>query len=198
MRKILLMLMVMSLSVFTLTGCSQEEEPAVEEPAVEEEMEEEDNEAEEPVIEEEEEDAVEGDIVDIASANEDFTTLVAALTKAELVEILQGDGPFTVFAPTNDAFDKLLMELDITADELLAHPDLEKVLTYHVVAGEVMSTDLEDGMEAATVNGQNLLVDLSYGVEINDSEVTTADIEATNGVIHVIDTVLVPDDFKLE
>jgi len=73
----------------------------------------------------------------------------------------KGDGPFTVFAPTNSAFEKLLTELDITADELLAQPDLAKVLTYHVVPGKVMAADLTDGMNAATVNGEELMFDLS-------------------------------------
>ncbi len=190
-RKILLLFMVMSLAVFALGACTQDEEPETEDPVVEEEdtMEEEDD---------TEEEAVGEDIVDIALVNEDFTTLVAALQEADLVETLQGEGPFTVFAPTNNAFDQLLMDLDITADELLAHPDLSKVLTYHVLEGEVMSTDLEDEMEAETINGQKVVVDLSDGVMINDANVTTADVEATNGVIHIIDTVLVPEDFKLE
>ncbi|HBW14263.1 MAG TPA: Nex18 symbiotically induced protein [Proteiniclasticum sp.] len=138
------------------------------------------------------------DIVDIAVGNPDFSILVAALQKAELVETLQGEGPFTVFAPTNAAFEKLLEALDISAEELLAQPDLAKVLTYHVVAGKVMSTDLTDGMKAATVNGEEITVDLSSGVKINDSTVTSADIEASNGVIHVIDTVLVPSNFTLQ
>lgn len=138
------------------------------------------------------------DIVDIAVGNPDFSILVAALQKAELVETLQGEGPFTVFAPTNAAFEKLLGALDISAEELLAQPDLAKVLTYHVVAGKVMSTDLTDGMKAATVNGEEITVDLSSGVKINDSTVTSADIEASNGLIHVIDTVLVPSNFTLQ
>ncbi len=142
--------------------------------------------------------AAQGDIVDIASGNKDFSILVAALQKAELVETLQGKGPFTVFAPTDAAFADLLKALDVTAEELLAQPDLAKVLTYHVVSGKVMSTDLTDGMEPATVNGQTLKIDLKDGVKINDSKVTTADIEATNGVIHVIDKVLVPANFKLQ
>ena len=137
------------------------------------------------------------DIVETALGNEDFSILVSALQKAELVDTLKGEGPFTVFAPTNAAFEKLLKELDITSEELLAHPDLEKVLTYHVVSGEVKSTDLEDKMEADTVNGQKLKVDLTDGVMVNDAKVTKADIEAKNGVIHLIDKVLVPDDFKL-
>lgn len=142
--------------------------------------------------------AAEGDIVDIASGNKDFSILVAALQKAELVETLQGKGPFTVFAPTNAAFENLLKALDITAEQLLAQPDLAKVLTYHVVAGSVMSTDLKDGTEAPTVNGENIKIDLKDGVKINDANVVTADLKATNGVIHVIDKILVPANFKLQ
>ena len=142
--------------------------------------------------------AAEGDIVDVASGNKDFSILVAALQKAELVSALQGEGPFTVFAPTDAAFTKLLGELNITADQLLNHPQLAEVLTYHVVSGKVMSTDLSDGMEAATLKGDKIKVDLKDGVKINMSTVTTADVPATNGVIHIIDTVLVPADFKLD
>lgn len=142
--------------------------------------------------------AAEGDIVDIAVSNGSFTVLVAALQEAELVGALQGDGPFTVFAPTDEAFTSLLTALDITASDLLAHPDLSKVLLYHVVSGKVMSTDLSDGMTAPTLNGQSIEVDLDMGVMINKSNVVIADIEASNGVIHVIDQVLVPDDFVLE
>lgn len=142
--------------------------------------------------------AAEGDIVDVASKNSDFSTLLAAVKEADLVEALQGEGPFTVFAPTNAAFEKLLGELDITAEELLAHPQLKDVLLYHVVSGKVMSTDLTDGMTAETLETGSLTVDLSDGVKINDSTFTTPDIEATNGVIHVIDTVLVPESFQLE
>lgn len=138
------------------------------------------------------------DVVGIALGNPDFSILISALQKAELVETLQGDGPFTVFAPTNAAFEKLLAELDITADELLAQPDLAKVLTYHVVSGNVMAADLTDGMEAATVNGQELMFDLSGDPMVNQSMITQTDIEATNGVVHVIDSVLVPSDFMLQ
>lgn len=186
MRKFLLLLMLASLVVFTLVGCTQNEEPTTEAPAVETPA------VETPAAE------TGKDIVDIALGNEDFSILVAALQEAKLVETLQGEGPFTVFAPTNAAFEQLLMDLNITAEELLAQPDLAKVLTYHVVAGKVMSADLVDGMEVDTVNGQKITVNLSDGVMINDATVTTADIEATNGVIHVIDKVLVPDDFKLQ
>lgn len=137
-------------------------------------------------------------IVETAVGNPDFSILVSALQKADLVDTLSGEGPFTVFAPTNDAFAALLAALDITAEELLAQPDLAKVLTYHVVAGKVMSTDLTDGLEADTVNGEALVFDLSDGVKVNDSTVVSADIEATNGVIHVIDSVLVPENFTLQ
>jgi transforming growth factor-beta-induced protein len=142
--------------------------------------------------------AAEGDIVDIAAGNEAFSILVAALTEADLVGALQGDGPFTVFAPTDQAFADLLEALDISAADLLAHPDLSKVLLYHVVSGKVMSTDLSDGLMAPTLNGESITVDLSDGVKIDSSSVTTADIEATNGVIHIIDTVLVPTNFTLD
>lgn len=141
--------------------------------------------------------SAEGDIVYIASGNEAFSVLVAALQEAELVTALQGEGPFTVFAPTDDAFVKLLGALDITAEQLLAHPQLSEVLLYHVVSGKVMSTDLSDDMVAKTLQGEDLMVDLSDGVKINESLVTSADLEATNGVIHVIDTVLVPESFEL-
>lgn len=131
-------------------------------------------------------------IVEIAAADEDFSILVQALEKAELVETLKGDGPFTVFAPTNEAFQALLKELDITAEELLEREDLKDILLYHVVPGKVMSSDLEDGMMPETVQGSTLKVDLSDAVMINDSKVTTGDVEASNGVIHVIDKVLLP------
>jgi LPXTG-motif cell wall-anchored protein len=142
--------------------------------------------------------AEDGTVVDIAVNDGSFTTLVAALQKAELVEALSGEGPFTVFAPTDDAFADLLAQLDITAEDLLNHPQLSDVLLYHVVSGKVMSTDLSEGLEAPTLKGDNIMVSLEGGVFINDSEVVTADIEGSNGVIHVIDQVLVPGDFVLE
>ncbi len=138
------------------------------------------------------------DIVGIALGNPDFSILVSALQKAGLVETLQGEGPFTVFAPTNTAFENLLKELDITAEELLAQPDLDKVLTYHVISGKVMASDLTDGLKAATVNGEELVFDLSGDPMVNQSKITSTDIEATNGVVHVIDKVLVPSNFKLQ
>jgi uncharacterized surface protein with fasciclin (FAS1) repeats len=133
-----------------------------------------------------------GTIVDVAVANGSFNTLVAAVTAAGLAETLSGEGPYTVFAPTDDAFaalpeglvDCLLLEENI--DPLTA------ILTYHVVDGAVMSTDLTDG-PVPTLQGEEITVDLTDGVTLNESvTVAAADVEASNGVIHVIDGVLVP------
>ncbi len=133
-----------------------------------------------------------GTIVDVAVANGSFNTLVAAVTAADLVDTLSGEGPFTVFAPTDDAFaalpeglvDCLLLEENVDA--------LSAILTYHVVGGSVMSTDLTDG-PVATVQGEEITVDLTDGVTLNGNvTVAAADVEASNGVIHVIDGVLVP------
>ena len=130
------------------------------------------------------------DIVGTAAAAGSFTTLLAAAEAAGLVEALQADGPLTVFAPTDDAFAALP---EGTVEGLLADTEaLTAVLTYHVVSGAVMSGDLSDGMTAATLNGADITVSLGEGVMINDANVVAADIEATNGVIHVIDSVLLP------
>ncbi|CAM4314818.1 fasciclin domain-containing protein [Lacicoccus alkaliphilus] len=139
-----------------------------------------------------------GTIVDVAAGNEDFSILVAALQQAELVETLQGEGPYTVFAPTNEAFAQLLSDLDITQEELLAQPDLANVLLYHVIEGEVFAGDLEDGLEASTVNGESVTFDLSGDPMVNESNIVDTDIEASNGVIHVVDSVLVPSNFTLQ
>jgi len=141
--------------------------------------------------------AAEADIVDTANSAGSFTVLLAALDKAGLRDTLKGAGPFTVFAPTDAAFTALLGELNITAEQLLNHPDLPKVLLYHVVAGKVMSTDLSNGLKAATIQGETVMADLTAGVKINDAKVTTADVVASNGVIHIIDKVLVPKAFVL-
>lgn len=130
------------------------------------------------------------DIVDTAVSAGTFTTLVAAVEAAGLVDTLKGEGPFTVFAPTDEAFAALP---EGTVEALLADPEaLAKILTYHVIAGKVMSTDLTNGMMAATVNGAELTIMTEGGVMVNDANVTAADIEASNGVIHVIDKVLIP------
>lgn len=138
-------------------------------------------------------------VVDVALSSDDYSILVQALTKANLVGALKEKGPFTVFAPTNAAFSALLEKLDITADQLLAHPDLAKVLTYHVVSGKVMSTDITDGLVAETLNkGQKLTFTLGSLIINGIVNVTAADTQALNGVVHVIDTVLVPDNFVLD
>ena len=130
------------------------------------------------------------DIVDTAVAAGSFTTLVAAVQAAGLVDTLKGAGPFTVFAPTDDAFAKLPAG---TVEGLLNDiPTLTKILTYHVVPGAVMSTDITGPMSPATVEGSTLSIDPSHGVKVNNATVVTPDIKVDNGVIHVIDTVLIP------
>jgi uncharacterized surface protein with fasciclin (FAS1) repeats len=133
------------------------------------------------------------DIVDTAVEAGNFTTLVAAVEAADLVETLKSEGPFTVFAPTDDAFAALP---EGTVEELLMPENkdqLTSILTYHVVPGKVMSTDLSDDMEAETVQGDTVTIDLDDGVMVDGANVTTADIETSNGVIHVIDAVIMPD-----
>jgi uncharacterized surface protein with fasciclin (FAS1) repeats len=131
-------------------------------------------------------------IVDIAAGNPDFSTLVAAVKAAGLVETLSGEGPFTVFAPTNEAFAKLP---EGKVSSLLADiPALKNILTYHVVSGKVMASDVVGLKSAATVQGTEVNINVVDGsVKLNDSATVTAtDIEASNGVVHVIDTVLIP------
>ena len=133
-------------------------------------------------------------IVETAQDAGDFSTLLAAAEAAGLVETLTGEGPFTVFAPTDAAFEALP---EGTVDELLMEENQEQlsnILLYHVVPGAVMSGDLSDGMEAETVSGGTLTISTTDGVMVNDATVTTPDIEASNGVIHVIDTVLLPPE----
>ena len=137
-----------------------------------------------------------GDIVAVASSTEGFSVLVKALTAAGLVETLQGAGPFTVFAPTDAAFAALPAGL---LEKLLLPENkavLASILTYHVVSGKVMSTDVMAG-DVASVEGSNLKLATDMGVMVNDAKVTQADIEASNGVIHVIDKVLVPPTVDL-
>ncbi len=131
-------------------------------------------------------------IVQIASGNKDFSTLVAAVVAAGLAETLSGYGPFTVFAPTNEAFAKLPAG---TVQELIKPENKERlaaILTYHVVAGKALSSDLSDGQLIKTVNGQEVTVSIGDNVKVNGAVVTTADLEASNGVIHVIDSVIMP------
>ncbi len=132
-------------------------------------------------------------IVGVAAGNPDFSTLVAAVEAAGLAETLSGPGPFTVFAPTNEAFDDLPAGL---VDALLLPENKEvltQILTYHVVEGEVLSTDIQPG-EVPTVEGSDLTIRVQADgdVKVNRADVEAVDVEASNGVIHVIDEVLVP------
>mgnify|MGYP000142920568 CR=1 FL=1 len=142
--------------------------------------------------------AATNDIVALASQTPDLSTLVQAVQAAGLVETLQGTGPFTVFAPTNAAFAALPAG---TLDNLLKPENKDQlvaILTYHVVSGAVRSTDLTDGMTPATVNGANATVKLGANgsVMINDANVTAANVEASNGVVHIIDKVIMPPSKK--
>lgn len=130
-------------------------------------------------------------IVDTAVEAGEFTILAQALEKAGLVDTLKGEGPFTVFAPTDEAFAKLLKELNITAEQLLARDDLKDILLYHVLPGKVLSGDLKEGMKAKTLAEKEVTISLNP-VRVNNANVTKPDIAASNGVIHVIDAVLLP------
>lgn len=129
------------------------------------------------------------DIVDTAVAAGNFKTLVVALKTADLVNTLKGKGPYTVFAPTDEAFAKI-PKADL--DALLANKEkLSAVLTYHVVPGKIMAKDVKAG-DVATVNGKTIKITTANGVVVNMSKVTATDIDVSNGVIHVIDSVLMP------
>lgn len=133
------------------------------------------------------------DIVDTAVKAGSFSTLVTAIKAAELVDTLKGAGPFTVFAPTDEAFAKLP---NGTVDALLKDiPKLKKILTYHVVSGKVKAADFSLTQKSATtVEGSEVKIDASNGsVKVNDATVSTQDVDADNGVIHIIDTVLIPE-----
>ena len=131
-------------------------------------------------------------IVETADKAGTFKTLIAAVTAAGLADTLTGTGPFTVFAPTDEAFAKVPAN---TLTDLLKPENKGKlvgILTYHVLSGKVMAADSAKLSMAKTVNSQELKIDATSGVKINDAKVVTADVEASNGVIHIIDTVLMP------
>jgi uncharacterized surface protein with fasciclin (FAS1) repeats len=133
------------------------------------------------------------DIVDTAVGAGTFGTLVAAVQAAGLVDTLKGEGPFTVFAPTDDAFAALPAG---TVEELLKPENKDKltsILTYHVVPGKVMSADLSNNMMATTVQGGDITIMTQDGVTVNGAKVISADIETSNGIIHVIDAVILPE-----
>ena len=137
------------------------------------------------------------DIVDLAVGNDNLKTLVAAVKAGDLVDVLKSDGPFTVFAPTDAAFAALP---DGTLESLLKPENKDQlvaILKYHVVAGKIMSTDLSNGQRAATVQGEKIKVSIgSAGVKIDDAKVVAADVKAKNGVVHVIDQVILPPSMK--
>ena len=168
-------------AALTLAACGSDDEAS------------EDTVAEDTVAEEV---VADGDIVAVASGNPDFSTLVAALSAAGLVETLQGEGPFTVFAPTDAAFAALPEGLL----EKLLLPEYSAVLTailsYHVVPGKVMSTDVTAG-DVATVEGSTIAITTDMGVMVNGANVVAVDVAANNGVIHVIDAVIVPPTVDL-
>jgi uncharacterized surface protein with fasciclin (FAS1) repeats len=138
-----------------------------------------------------------GDIIEVASTTDGFATLTAAVTAAGLVETLQGEGPFTVFAPTDDAFAALPAGV---LDALLLPENkdaLTKILTYHVVSGKVMAADVTDG-DVPTVEGQTVALSTADGVTVNGAKVIQADVETSNGVIHAIDAVILPPDVDVD
>ncbi len=135
-------------------------------------------------------------IVELAAGTESLSTLVTAVQAAGLAETLSGEGPFTVFAPTNAAFEALPAGV---LEDLLKPENkqmLVDVLTHHVVAGEVKSTDLKEGQTAETVQGEDVTVSLKDGAQISGANVSTADVDASNGVVHIIDKVILPPSMQ--
>jgi uncharacterized surface protein with fasciclin (FAS1) repeats len=188
---------VAAAAALTLAACSSSSDEATSEPTVaaseeaaaEEMAEESGDMADEP--------AAAGTIVDVASSTDGFSTVVAAVQAAGLVDTLNGEGPFTVFAPNDAAFAALPAGL---VDALLLPENkdaLTKILTYHVVLGTVMAADVTDG-DVATVEGQNVTLSTADGVTVNGAKVIQADVVASNGVIHVIDSVIVPPDVDVQ
>jgi len=178
MKKVIALALVASIS---FAACGSDDEAETEETVTEETV---------------AEAAAAGDIVAVASSTEGFSTLVAALSAAGLVETLQGAGPFTVFAPSDDAFAALpagLLEKLLLPENIAV---LTSILTYHVVSGTVMSADIMAG-DVPTVEGSTVALDTASGVTVNGATVTTADVAASNGVIHVIDAVMVPPTVDL-
>ena len=137
------------------------------------------------------------DIVDLAVGNDGLKTLVAAVKAGGLVDVLKSDGPFTVFAPTDEAFAALP---EGTLESLLKPENKDQlvaILKYHVVSGKIMSTDLSNGQKATTVQGEKIKVAIkSGGVKIENANVVAADVKAKNGVVHVIDAVILPPSMR--
>lgn len=181
---------IVAVSAITLAACSSSSDETATETAV---ATSDEAAAEETAGDMEEEGAGAGTIVEVASGTDGFTTLVAAVQAAGLVDTLNSAGPFTVFAPTDEAFAALPPGL---VDALLLPENKEvltKILTYHVVPGAVMAADVTDG-EVATIEGQTVTLSTADGVTINNAKVIQADVVADNGVIHAIDAVILPPD----
>ncbi len=176
----------MALSVLTFAACTQTETES-------EEMNQEETEMTQNNNMQQDEMQQQNTIADVAMGNQNLSTLVKAVQAGGLVETLSSEGPYTVFAPTNDAFNALDQS---TLDNLLMEENqdqLKNILTYHVVEGSVMAADLSDGQTVTTLQGNELEVSIQDGnVMINGAQVVTADVEASNGVVHVIDQVLMP------
>ncbi|MBQ87489.1 MAG: beta-Ig-H3/fasciclin [Acidimicrobiaceae bacterium] len=191
----LLRLLALLISISLFAAACGDDDPVVEADDTDESTDDETTDDETADDETAEEEEGPGTIVDVAVGAGSFETLVAAVTEAGLVETLSGEGPFTVFAPTDDAFAAALDALGLTAEELLGNPALSDILTYHVVAGAIdAETAISlDGQSAATVQGEEIDVAVVDGnVMINNATVVTADVEASNGIIHVIDAVILP------
>jgi transforming growth factor-beta-induced protein len=190
MKRLILIPLLLALSLF-LAACPAAETPAPTATPVPAAAEPTAEPTEEPMAEPTEEPMAEMNIVETAISAGNFTTLVAAVEAAGLVEALTGEGPFTVFAPTDEAFAALP---EGTIDALLADPsgDLTQILLYHVVPGMVMAADVTDGLEAETLQGGTVTFSLADGVTINGVNIVATDIVASNGVIHVIDAVILP------
>ena len=178
-------------AVTEVVGAIDDDEDAMEDEADEDAMEE-----DEDAMEEDGPSDIPATVVDIAASSDDFSILVTALDEAQLLDTLEADGPFTVFAPTDEAFETLFEEGNITAEQLLAVTDLGEILTTHVVPGEILAEDAidADGTSIETVSGARVDVDVVDGeVVINEMAIViTADLVAGNGVVHVIDAVLTP------
>jgi len=196
--KLLIALLGSLVLLFAACAPAAHSDDMMDDSMMEESMEEGEEMAEETMEEGEEmaEDAMmmDGTIVDVAQEAGMFTTLLAALDTAGLTETLMGEGPFTVFAPTDEAFAAFLADGGMTADDLLANPELESILLYHVVSGAVPASDVMGMSSGTTVQGGDVMVSVMDGsVMLNETvTVVTPDIQASNGIIHVIDGVLVP------
>jgi len=207
MRKQLLILFVVMLAVFAAIGCTDtEDQPTTEEnitgdeeeiTGAEEDIEENVSDAEDEMMENDSMDEEEMDIVQTANDAGSFETLVLALNTTGLDETLSEEGPYTVFAPTDDAFEELP---EGTLDALMEDEEqLSEVLTYHVVSGEYMASDLTDGTTLETVQGEMITINVTDdNVMVDDANVVQPDIVASNGVIHVIDAVILPPSMAEE